>query len=49
MNRNVKLIEYTYGPEWGKELEGMKLTFAHNPLFDGPIEMYENKKDYKIL
>ena len=48
MSRKVTPIQYTYGPEWGEEIEGMKMTFVHNPLFDGSIEIYKKNPDYIV-
>jgi hypothetical protein len=48
MSNKITTIRYTYGPEWGKEVEGMKMTLVHNPIFDGPIENYENNPDYVV-
>lgn len=28
---------------------GINMTLVHNPKLDGPIEMYERSKDYKVV
>ena len=48
MSRKITTMTYTYGPEWGKETEGMKMTLVHNPMLDGPIDVYENSPDYVV-
>jgi len=48
MSRKITTITYTYGPEWGKDIEGTKMTLVHNPAFDSSIENYENNSDYIV-
>lgn len=48
MSRKITTITYTYGPEWGKDIEGMKMTLVHNPVFDSSIESYEKNPDYVV-
>ena len=48
MSRKITTITYTYGPEWGEDVEGMKMTLVHNPMIDGSIERYKNNPDYVV-
>ena len=48
MSRKITTITYTYGPEWGKDIEGMKMTLVHNPMIDGSLERYKSNPDYVV-
>lgn len=44
----VNLLCWTYGPEWGKEAEGVTVKLIHNPIYDGPIDNYRGNTFYTI-
>lgn len=42
--RKVKAIKFVNALN-----SGIDVTIVHNPLFDGPLEQYENREDCEIL